>query len=144
MDRAALSNRRRSVRRRLERINTLVPEFLQVRQELVQGWVRVNRRQCGRTHQCRVCSRGERHESLSFGTQHQGQYVHRGIRPEKVEWLQAATERWHWFHKRRATLAKECQALLSDIDRLKDLLCVDWQDAVWNSAPRRARARKES
>ena len=144
MDRSALSACRRTIRRRLDKISRMASECLQVREELVPGWVRMNRRRCGRPQQCRVCSRGGRHENLSFGTRHNGQYLHRGIRPHKVEWLQAATERWHQFHKRRATLAKECQALLAEIDRLKDLWCVDWQDAVWNSAPRRRRDRKES
>ena len=42
MDRSGLSQCRRTVRRRLDRINALAPEFLQVRHELVPGWVRVN------------------------------------------------------------------------------------------------------
>jgi hypothetical protein len=144
MDRSALSASRRTIRRRLDKISRMVSECLQVREELVPGWVRMNRRRCGRPQQCRVCSRGERHENLSFGTRHNGQYLHRGIRPDKVEWLQAATERWHAFHKRRTALGKECQALLDVVDELKDLLCVGWQDAVWTSAPRRTLRRKES
>lgn len=144
MDPSALSTCRRTIRRRLDKISRRVAECVQERQELVSGWVRMNRRRCGRPHQCRVCSRGERHENLSFGTRHKGQYLHRGIRPDKVEWLQAATQRWRAFHTRRTALGKECHALLHEVDHLKDLLCVRWQDAVWSSAPRRSPGRKES
>lgn len=130
MNRTALSKYRRSARQRVDKISHLVSELLQERQVLVAGWVRLNRRRCGRPDQCRVCSSGERHENLSFGARHQGRYIHRGIRPDQVEWLQGATERWRQFHRRRSALAKECQALLHELDHIKEGLCVDWQHAV--------------
>jgi len=135
MSKARLSATRRAIRARLKRIDQLAPLCLQERQELAAGWVRPNRRKCGNP-KCR-CAQGELHETPSFGAQHQGRYVHRGIRPERLQWLEAATERWHAFHKRRTELAKECQELLAQVDRLKELLCVDWQDAVTTPAKRR-------
>lgn len=142
MDRTALSAHRRTARRHLDRITTLVNELLQERHELVAGWVRLNRRKCGNAEHCRLCSSGGRHENLSFGTRHQGQYLHRGIRPEKLEWLQAGTERWHAFHKGRAALAKECDALVHELDRIKEGLTAPWQDAVRSAGPRRAKGKE--
>ena len=108
------------------------------------GWVRLNRRRCGRPDQCRVCSSGQRHENLSFGARHGGRYIHRGIRPEKVEWLQAATERWHRFHTRRSALAKACDGLLHELDQIKQGLCVDWQDAVGSGGGESSNGKEES
>ena len=142
MDRKAMSAHRCAARRQLDRIAALVAQLLQERQELVAGWVRLNRRKCGNAKHCRLCSSGGRHENLSFGTRYRGQYLHRGILPEKLEWLQAATERWHAFHKRRAALAKECDALVHEMDRIKDALSAPWQGAVRSGGPRRPK-RKE-
>ena len=139
MDRKALSAHRRTARRQLDRISALVAQLLQERQELVAGWVRLNRRTCGNAENCRLCRSGGKHENLSFGTRYRGQYLHRGIRPEKLEWLQGATERWHAFHKGRSALAKECDALVHEIDRIKDGLTAPWQGAVRSAGPRRSK-----
>ena len=132
MKRTATSACRQQIRKRLDKINAMVPPILSVRGELVHGWVRVNRRKCGHAT-CR-CARGELHETLSFGTRQDGRYLHRGIRPDKIQWLQQATERWSALHRTRAQVAKECQALLRAIDDLEASLCVDWREAVSDRA----------
>jgi hypothetical protein len=117
----------------MENLNAFVPKFLEVRQEMVHGWVGLNRRKCGNPG-CR-CARGELHESLSFGTREEGRNIHRGIEPEKVESLKAATGRWRAYREARAKLVKEFRQLLGDIDALERCLCVSCEDWMVHPKP---------
>ena len=128
MDRSAASAGRQRVQQAFEALHGFAPRFLGVREEMVHGWVSWNRRKCGKPR-CR-CARGELHESLHFGTRDEGRYVHRGIEPEKLEGLRAATGRWREYREARAELVKTFNRLLGEIEALEESLSVPWTEWI--------------
>ena len=128
MKHAAISKRRQGILQRFQTLESMKSEFLEVREPMVHGWIRRNRRKCGRSG-CR-CMRGALHESLTFGTREAGKDVHRAIPAERLEGLCASTERWRRFREARASLVKEFRGLLEEIDALEELLCVPWEGRI--------------
>jgi len=128
MHKAVSSVYRKRIDETFRKLQALLPRFLEVRQEMVHGWVGTNRRKCGNPR-CR-CAQGELHESPSFGTREGGRYVHRGIAPENLERLRTATGRWREYREARAKLVKTFQRLLRDIDALEQCLCVGCPDPL--------------
>jgi len=131
MGRSAASAGRQRVQQAFEGLYTFVPKLLGVREEMVHGWVSWNRRKCGNPR-CR-CAKGELHEPLHFGTRKESRSVHRGIDPEKLEGLQAATGRWREYREARAELVKAFDSAdggLREMDALEESLSVPWTDWI--------------
>lgn len=128
MNHTALSKRRKRILERMEKLDSTKSQFLEVREPMVHGWVKRNRRKCGHPN-CR-CARGELHETLTFGTREGGREFHRGIPPEKVDALQSCTKRWRRYRQARAEFVKEFNRLIEEIDSLEKLLCQPWQEWI--------------
>ncbi|MFQ5351905.1 MAG: DUF6788 family protein [Candidatus Binatia bacterium] len=128
MSHTTLSKKRKRILERMAKLEASMSQFLEVREPMVHGWVRRNRRKCGHPN-CR-CARGELHETLTFGTREGGREFHRGIPTEKVAALQACTKRWRRYRRGRAALVKEFDRLLNEIDSLEKLLCQPWQEWI--------------
>jgi len=139
MNREQLSKSRKLVTERLEKLVGRGSQFLEVREPLVHGWVRRNRRKCGHSN-CR-CARGELHETQTFGTREGGKEFHRGIPPENLSALKACTKRWRRYRAARAQLVKDFHQLLEAIDGLEEQLSEPWKDWI---TPKTKPQRKET
>lgn len=135
---STLSQHRKKIQECFTRILEMKDGFLEVREPMVRGWVRINRRKCGQPR-CR-CVLGELHETLAFGTREGGVAIHRGIPVEKREGLQVRTERWEAYRGRRVKLGKEFRRLLRDIDALGEALCEPWESWLESTSSEREEA----